>query len=193
MNKITDAEIFEVLNEKFNTIADKDKVLGIFTYGKVNYGFAETKNDIEYMFLTIPSFEELCNLGLQVELGDIRNSHIDEILLSKYKILNPKYENIFNQFLDEKNIRKVIQEIIKYSLVKKEKKEIKLTETEKIAYQHLLNELGKTKEGNISISQLIDKTSFSRPVYTNLLQKISESGIAEVIKQGVKGTYVKIL
>lgn len=47
-------------------------------------------------------------------------------------------------------------------------------------------------EGNISISKMVDKYVISRPVFTNVLQKMSLNNFAEVANQGVKGTYIKI-
>lgn len=47
-------------------------------------------------------------------------------------------------------------------------------------------------EGNISISKMVDKYIISRPVFTNVLQKMSLNNFAEVANQGVKGTYIKI-
>ena len=38
---------------------------------------------------------------------------------------------------------------------------------------------------------MIEKYSISRPVYNNLLSKLKEYNIAEVVSQGMKGTYIK--
>ena len=64
-----------------------------------------------------------------------------------------------------------------------------LTATESKAFKTIIDEIGN--EGNISLSQMVKKYSISRPVYDNLLSKMKEYHLAEVIPQGVKGTYVK--
>jgi GTP-sensing pleiotropic transcriptional regulator CodY len=38
---------------------------------------------------------------------------------------------------------------------------------------------------------MTNKYIISRPVYTKLLDKLEKYKLAEVIKQGVKGTYIK--
>lgn len=64
-----------------------------------------------------------------------------------------------------------------------------LTNTETKALHSIFNEIHA--EGNISLSKMIEKYSISRPVYNNLLSKLKEYNIAEVVSQGMKGTYIK--
>lgn len=66
-----------------------------------------------------------------------------------------------------------------------------LTNLEKNAYDAITTII--KNEGNISISQFVEAYGISRPVFTNLLQKMSNSGLAQVINQGTKGTYIKFL
>jgi GTP-sensing pleiotropic transcriptional regulator CodY len=40
---------------------------------------------------------------------------------------------------------------------------------------------------------MIQKTNLSRPVFTNLLQKMEKFGIAQIKNCGVKGTYIEIV
>jgi len=46
-------------------------------------------------------------------------------------------------------------------------------------------------EGNISINKAIEQYHISRPVFTSLLEKMEKYDMAEIKKQGVKGTYIK--
>lgn len=67
----------------------------------------------------------------------------------------------------------------------------KLTEKEIRA----LDEINKRihGEGIVVISSLVAETNISRPVYNILLQKLRESGAAEIVNMGVKGTKIKML
>lgn len=66
-----------------------------------------------------------------------------------------------------------------------------LTKAEQKAYYSIIKEIHA--EGNISIKQLIDKNTISRPVYNNLLTKMKNFNVAEIANQGMKGTYIKII
>lgn len=65
-----------------------------------------------------------------------------------------------------------------------------LTNAETRAYQSIISEI--QDEGNITISRLVDKHNISRPVYNNLLIKMKEYNVANVVNMGMKGTYIKI-
>lgn len=65
-----------------------------------------------------------------------------------------------------------------------------LTHAEHNALKSIMNEIGSC--GNISISKMIQKYTISRPVWTNLLKKMQEFSIGEIVNQGVKGTYINI-
>ena len=64
-----------------------------------------------------------------------------------------------------------------------------LTSHELTAYHSIIDEIG-SEEGNISIVKMIQKTNFSRPVFTSLLQKMEKYNVAIVKNQGVKGTHI---
>lgn len=64
-----------------------------------------------------------------------------------------------------------------------------LTSHELAAYHSIIDEIG-SEEGNISIVKMIQKTNFSRPVFTSLLQKMEKYNVAIVKNQGVKGTHI---
>lgn len=88
-----------------------------------------------------------------------------------------------------------IIEIIRVSLnpvVPKEEFLLNLTENEKEALKVIVNNLPE-REGNISISKLLNQANVSRPVFKNLLRKMEECNYAQIENQGVKGTYIKFL
>ena len=65
-----------------------------------------------------------------------------------------------------------------------------LTDNEKIAYQAIQEQISSLN-GYISVVKMIQKTNLSRPVFTNLLQKMEKFGIAQIKNCGVKGTYIE--
>ena len=83
--------------------------------------------------------------------------------------------NIFNQYL---TMRDGIQEKLFTSL----------TKTEEKALIFVLETIGEC--GNISISEAINKSGISRPVFTSLFDKLDRYKGAEIKNQGVKGTYI---
>ena len=329
MNVITDEQIEVILNEQMNYLKstyDEKQCLGLFTYGKVNYGFAEKLDDIKTVLCYIPSFEELCttiyplkikyitddknrkiricDIRLLYELAISQEDIIIEAIFSKYHIINPRYKKTFdkyvftniedifnnskkfilensihkglsmlNQYQEDSNpeklfeacrlriacelyisgasyedcinlkkdyhinylwqvlkedlhpnteevkdnLYKLLEESAKFSEESDYKESIKvpimelmkialidmmqtnqnflstLTKTEDQAFNIILNNLNAGYEGNISISQLIEHTNISRPVFKNVLQKMKDNLVAEIDNQGVKGTYVKII
>lgn len=323
MNKISDEEINKFLQEQYKKVVaahGSDRILGVFVYGKANYGFAETLDDVEIMGCYIPTFEELCGVRpeicvdhpeIQIKLMDLRlvlkdaklqDAHIMETVFTDYFILNPKYEKAFNNYIkinreamfhcnkkarveasvskgfehlknyketydtnelfeacrrriatrlylngtaiencinlkkdyhvdylwrvlegetepdleeieqdlldmknesrhfkvnskDENLITIGITEIIRISLNPVTTKEdflLNLTDNEQEAFILIENNL-PDGEGNISISKLLLNTTISRPVFTNVLQKMKEYNVAQIDNQGVKGMYIKFL
>lgn len=65
-----------------------------------------------------------------------------------------------------------------------------LTDNEKIAFEAIKTEISSIS-GYISVVKMIQKVNVSRPVFTNLLQKMEKFGIALVKNCGVKGTYIE--
>ena len=66
-----------------------------------------------------------------------------------------------------------------------------ITNREFNALYSIIEEIGK--EGNISVVKMIQKTGYSRPVFTSLLSKMETYKVADVQNQGVKGTHIKLL
>ena len=236
-NLVTDIEINEILNNALITkVINKNLIFGAFTYDKVNYGFAKDNNDVKIYLYYIPSIDDICfqknindinNLKIEnITFFDIRkilmyyqeDRHIFESLFSKYYLINPKYQEIYNKYFkrekivgDKKvgkdwiikdgyyisltNIRKGILELVENSIIvnpiKTNDIEEKFTKTEEKALNVILNELGEKKEGNISISNLIEKSKISRPVFKNTLLKLEKNELAKIDNQGTKGTYIR--
>ena len=63
-----------------------------------------------------------------------------------------------------------------------------LTKTEEKALIYILESIGE--EGVLSISQAIQGSGISRPVFTGLLDKLDRYKAAEIRNMGVKGTYI---
>jgi hypothetical protein len=63
-----------------------------------------------------------------------------------------------------------------------------LTKTEEKALIYILETIGE--EGVMSISQAIQGSGISRPVFTSLLDKLNYYKAAEIRNMGVKGTYI---
>ena len=330
MNKISDEQIFEVINNQLKYIYskyDEKQILGIFTYGKVNYGFAQSIEDIQTLFVYLPSYSELCSLEPDFQIKtyiqnekfiikkiDIRGvynfaSHQDgimiEALCSEYQIINPRFKKVFKKFFllnkemifhcdpvtrveniiataeaslnfykqnksvddlfkacylriacrlyldgvscencinlkrdyhisylwqilkgeiipnideiyedlklfkEEINEQKLnvnkeiqdmiadgVQEILKISLTdvtQTEDFKKKLTDLELQALNVILDNLADKYEGIISVSQLVNASGISRPVFKSVLDKMKTNLIAEWENKGVKGTYIKII
>jgi hypothetical protein len=327
MNKITDEEIYNYMNEqleKVKEIYNKDRIFGLFTYGKVNYGFAETIDDVQLLLYYLPTFEELCIPGtektiyaeipgtrvLRTDLRAVYNlvttqdmSTVETFFVS-YKLINPKYEYLYDKYFykhktlfDYYNCKLRCQNIFNRSILKLDEIDLKgyspeaafeayhlkmsleiflasgnvdesfrianesyayflwqilenkvtpnmkqlrnelnvlnnkirelpnnqnkeagdkilkdcLLEVMSVALSYESNDLEKffesltateykalqlliadfdDNEKDVSISQLIDKTNISRPVYTALFYKLRESKIAEIDNRGVKGTHI---
>ena len=236
-NLVTDIEINEILNNALITkVINKNLIFGAFTYDKVNYGFAKDNNDVKIYLYYIPSIDDICfqksindinNLKIEnITFFDIRkilmyyqeDRHIFESLFSKYHLINPKYQEIYNKYFKKEKIvggkkvgkdwiikdgyyisltnrRKGILELVENSIVvnpiKTNNIEEKFTKTEEKALNVILNELGEKKEGNISISNLIEKSKISRPVFKNTLLKLEKNELAKIDNQGTKGTYIR--
>ena len=330
MNKISDEIINNVVQQHYDYIIskyDEKQILGIFTYGKVNYGFAQSIEDIQTLFVYLPSYSELCSLEPDFQIKtyiqnekfiikkiDIRGvynfaSHQDgimiEALCSEYQIINPRFKKVFKKFfllnkemifhcdpitrveniiataeaslnfykqnksiddlfkacylriacrlyldgvscencinlkrdyhisylwqilkgeiipnIDEihedlklfkeeineqkpninKEIQNIItdgvQEILKISLTdvtQIEDFKKKLTDLELQALSVILDNLADKYEGIISVSQLVNASGISRPVFKSVLDKMKTNLIAEWENKGVKGTYIKII
>ena len=116
-----DEYIMSRLLEHYRQIKDKYEVVGIFIQGSQNYNLdiydEDYKSDIDTKAIVLPSLEDVISnkdpvsttLVLDnnehIDVKDIRimfntflkqNINFIEILFTKYKIMNPKYKELFN-------------------------------------------------------------------------------------------------
>ena len=194
----------------------KEKLYEVFKY-LTDRGY--NKNNIvaiywdghNYTVIVVPSFKEVCldvpietifKFQFPIHLIDIRilnrMEHID--FLNKNACLLLAYSDLFKKyFIETKNIQEGLIEIFKKnfagvfgeSFCTKDFFLKQLTHTEEKAYQAIIKEIGA--EGNISTTKLIEKYTISRPVFTSLFNKLKENNVADVINQGKKGIYIRII
>lgn len=164
--------------------------------------------DVDVAFM-IPSFSELIlsksmNTEIRAEVGkEIRTVDIREFKdYLQYFTKNPftvvNYNDIFeNYFFNSDTINDGLILLFKTVLnaefdtgYSEEFFFSQLSHGETKAYESIVAEIGSS--GNISISALIKKYNISRPVWSSLLKKMQEFKVAEVVSQGVKGTYINI-
>ncbi len=115
-------EIFKRLQSDFDYVKSLGyNVLGVFLQGSQNYGLSYEGSDIDTKAIIIPSFKEfvlnrkpasttlILPSNEHIDIKDIRlmhecfrkqNINFIEILFTKYKILNPEYENIYQPMFD---------------------------------------------------------------------------------------------
>ena len=115
---IDDETVDNLLKEDYKylkTIYKQDRILGLFTYGKLNYGFAENISEIKVKMYYLPSLEEMCTStewkdemithnNHTIDIKDIRlilKNIIDqegvsmECFYSKHYIITPKFKTVF--------------------------------------------------------------------------------------------------
>jgi len=112
------------IKENYDKLVNEGyEVVGVFLQGSQNYCLEYEGSDIDCKAIILPKFEDFVlgkpQISTTLVLED--NSHIDlkdirqmflnirkqninfvEILFTKYKIMNPKYENLFRPMFDNK-------------------------------------------------------------------------------------------
>lgn len=101
------------------------EIVGVFLQGSWNYGpgMSDEESDIDTKCLVLPTFEDFCmnkrpvsttyvcendehidikDLRLYIDCFRKQNVNFVEILFTEYKIINPKYETIFQQLIDRR-------------------------------------------------------------------------------------------
>ena len=91
----------------------EEHVLGVFSIGLYNYNSAETMDEVKYMAIYVPTFEDLCTQLNDMEikedyiLRDVRaiyfycqkvNGSELELLYSLYQKINPIYKDTFKEY-----------------------------------------------------------------------------------------------
>lgn len=123
MNKLSEKTIEQILKEDYKylkTIYPQDRILGVFTYGYVNYGFCENISEIQIKMFYLPTLEEMCtepefkvdqveHNGHIIEIRDIRIILEDilsqegttlECFFSDYTIITPKFKKVFQDTIE---------------------------------------------------------------------------------------------
>lgn len=125
-----------------------------------------------------------------------------QLLCTDFKIVNPLYKKVLNTLpkvslledvgdFDEELTTGILNIFNQYLTMRDEIQEklfSALTKTEEKALVYVLETIGT--EGNISISEAINYSGISRPVFTSLFDKLDRYKGAEIKNQGVKGTYI---
>lgn len=122
-NYHSDEWIMERVQEHWEealTLFPKDRIVGIFAQGSMNYGLDYEGSDIDTKLIVVPTWKDICFNRKPVSTTHIRanNEHIDlkdirlmfqifrkqnlnfmEILFTKYKIINPMYEEYWAELV----------------------------------------------------------------------------------------------
>ena len=120
----SDEWIMEQLNRHYQealTLFPEDRIVGVFLQGSQNYGLDYEGSDIDTKCIVLPTLEDLIFNRKPVstthvlpneehlDLKDVRlyfqtfrkqNLNFMEILFTKYKIVNPTYEPIWNRLIE---------------------------------------------------------------------------------------------
>lgn len=124
-NYHSDEWIMEKVREHYEealTLFPEDRIIGIFYQGSGNYGLDTPESDVDTKLIVAPTWDDVCFNRKPVSTTHIRenNEHIDlkdirlmfqtfrkqnlnfiEILFTKYKIINPLYESLWNELVAE--------------------------------------------------------------------------------------------
>ena len=164
----------------------------------------------------LPTEEELYNISFYQNTIDIRNlidsalnmkSALFNSILSPYKIINPKYQDIINDefftylkiiILDNDDIiinkvKNIIKNLIENSINKVSKEQeilTILTKTELKVLKYIIKDFNQQSEGDIKVSQATEQYNISTSVFRTLFYKLKEYQIAEIDSRGVKGTHI---
>ena len=126
MNFHTDEWIMDRVREHYNEALEHfptDKVVGVFYQGSGNYGLDYEASDVDTKCIVLPTTKQLCNNQLtsithvrkndeHIDFKDIRimfetftkqNLNFLEIMYSKYYIINPIYEEIWNEVIAKRD------------------------------------------------------------------------------------------
>ena len=123
-NYHSDEWIMERVREHWEealTLFPKDRIVGIFLQGSQNYGLDYEGSDIDTKCIVVPTWEDICFNRKPISTTHIRanDEHIDlkdirlmfqtfrkqnlnfmEILFTKYKIVNPMYEEYWAELVE---------------------------------------------------------------------------------------------
>lgn len=136
LSDVKDLKIIKRVEEHYNYICQlypPEQILGVFLYGSQNYGMDTENSDVDTKAILIPTLEDLCLKkpvskeihlpnGEHCEVKDIRemvknfrkqNINFLEILFTKYKLINLRYENAWYKYFISQR-----EEIARYNVQK---------------------------------------------------------------------------
>lgn len=118
--------IMHKLQENYNIVVNMGyEVVGIFLQGSQNYELDYEDSDVDCKAIILPAFNDfvlnkkpvstthilennehidLKDIGLMFDCFRKQNINFVEILFTKYKIINPKYKNLFQPLLDNNEL-----------------------------------------------------------------------------------------
>ena len=204
--------------EKIINEYDENKILWVAATGPKIFN-SSIDTSIQFSICITPSEEELYTTypSIQENIFDIRllidgikthNEDWIEIILSPYKMINPKYEEILNNnlfinkellFLSNndtliKELQKNIKMIIQSSFnIKSQEQELIniLTKTELKVLKNIIEDFCGNQEGDIKVSQATEQYKISTAVFRTLFYKLKDYKVAQIDSRGVKGTHIK--
>lgn len=188
------------------------KLVKTLNYSLTKYGedavlcATQTTSTKEAIVFLIPTLEDLCfgnlNKVIETEALSFQTHGIDKIeyFIKSFGrvIINPKYEEeykcYFSKADDLHQIQTGVLNLIRNRAIVTDNYDIftqSLTPTETDALDEIKDKIGG--EGIISINLLSKETGISRPIFNNLLNKMTNTQVAEIQNMGGKGTYIKII
>lgn len=223
-------EIMNKIQEQYNKLCqeyEENQILWVAAIGPKIFNL-NSEIDINIAACILPTEEELYNtypnIVLNTSYFKVENNIFDirlltyaiinkipvctEMILSPYKIINPKYEELLNKKLfinkellylsDNDNILKELQKNIKtiiqssFELPSQEQELINiLTKTEIKVLKNIIDDFKGEKEGDIKVSSATNVYKVSTVVFRTLFYKLKDYRVAEIDSRGVKGTHIK--
>ncbi len=128
MNFHKDNVIMRRLKEHYDEacgLIPEDRIVGVFLQGSQNYGLDYEGSDVDSKCIVLPTLEDICfakkpistthvrENDEHIDLKDIRlmfqtfrkqNMNFVEILFTEYKIINPLYEDLWNELIAQNEL-----------------------------------------------------------------------------------------
>lgn len=118
-------DIAKRVQEHYDVVNKKHEVVGVFLQGSQNYGLDYEGSDVDTHAIVLPKFEDFVlnkkpvshthilennehigikDIRLMFECFKKQNINFVEILFSKYKVMNPKYERLFAPMFENREV-----------------------------------------------------------------------------------------
>lgn len=120
---MTKEQINKVIQNHYDTLVERGyEVVGVFLYGSQNYGMQYEYSDIDTKAIILPSFNDIVinkslistTSEMKKDLCDIKdirlmfdnflkqNINFLEIIFTEYKVINPKYKDLFDEVIQNR-------------------------------------------------------------------------------------------